>query len=216
MNIYIELEDLRYCYLKEWLEKDYHIVKDLDDADVVILGLSKKKFLNSEKYKRIISYNRINSSNNYALSDCEKLLQKNAYLTALGCLKMIDCSNKKVVIFGNGRIASYLNELLDYKATIICRHPKTCSEKTFDSIDYLNADIIINTIPYQLDLDLRQVSKKTKIIDLASKPYGFNHEKLRESGYDIQLLSGIPGKVFPKEAAQILYLEVMKCLKDLK
>ncbi len=210
MKFYIELEDQRYFFLKEWLEKDYQYTANIDDADIVILGINSKvkKCLNHQK---VISYHPI--KNAYALSQSEQFLKKNAYLTALGCLKQLDITNKKIVIFGNGRIATCLKELLNHQCTLICRHPKV-DEEYMDSLSYLDADILINTIPYRLTLDLDKMNKNMKIVDLASFPYGIDRQALKQQGFDIDLWSKIPSKLFGKEAAMLMYEEVIQCLKD--
>lgn len=213
MKFYIDLEDTRFAYLKEWLEKKYEYVDDMNDAEIIILGIHNMDIPKNTNYNKVISFNPLNIERNIALNNCERFLNKNAYLTALGLLKQIDLSNKKVVIFGNGRIATYLAQEIKEPVTIICRHPKD-NQEPMSSKAYLNADVIINTIPHQLELDFNALPKTTKIIDLASKPYGFNHDDLKRKGFDVCLMSGIPGKVFPKEAAQLIYEEVMECLED--
>lgn len=211
MNIYIDLEDERFVHLSSLLSHHFTIVDDIKDAQNVVLGIHKTEFIKEIKNKYIFSFCPMDECIN--LSENEDYLKKNAYLTALGCLSTLKDNYENIVIYGNGRIANYLNELLSYKAVLLARHPKDDEYLLEDHI-YQKADLIINTIPARLPIDITLLKNDVKIIDLASYPYGFNHEALKSQGIDISLLSGIPGRMYPKTAACIIYQEVMKCLKD--
>lgn len=213
MKLFIDLEDQRFIYLKDFLcSEQIQYTNKTDDADVLILGIHKKELPRIKNNAIVLSFHPIKKCNNRILNESEKFLQKNAYLTALGLLKQINIKNKKIVIFGNGRIAKALKHEINAPIHIICRHPKE-DEEYMDSKAYIDADIIINTIPYPIDIDWQKVKKNSEIIELASAPYGFNIPFLKQQGYNARLLSGIPGKVFPKEAALLIYEEVVQCLK---
>ena len=68
------------------------------------------------------------------------------------------------------------------------------------------ADFIFNTVPVLiLDEELLQhVKKDAIIIDLASYPGGTDFEAAKRLGLKAELALGLPGKVAPKSAGQIL------------
>lgn len=213
MKIYIVNEDVRFNFLKEWLSKKYTITDKIDEANCVILGFKDDvipKKLN--RAVKVISYKDIQHVNCHVLSHSEYFLRKNAYLTAIGCISKLNLSHKNVVIYGNGRIGTYLNEMIE-NSVVLARHPKN-KEKEIHSLDYTKADIIINTIPASIPIDIHLLKNNVKIIDLASSPYGFNHQDLKDKGIDIELWSALPAKTFPKESAWLIYEEVMSCLED--
>ncbi len=70
-----------------------------------------------------------------------------------------------------------------------------------------NFDIIFNTVP-ALILDkkiLNNVRKDSLIIDLASYPGGTDFEAAKELGLRAVLALGLPGKLFPKTAANAIW-----------
>ena len=212
MKIYLKSDDLRFAYLKEWLSKKHSIVNDIENAECIILDFKESSIpKNIKNDTLVISYKPMQIENNYSLIDSEAFLKKNAYLTALATIKQLDTINKKIIIYGNGRIASYLHQFLK-DCIILARHPKG-DQKDINSKDYIDADIIINTIPAKLPIDYNLLKENVRIVDLASFPYGFDHTLLKELGIDIELYSSLPGKFYPKEAGYILYEEVMRCLK---
>ena len=213
MNVYISLEDERFIYLKELMKDKFNIVNDVSEADIIILGIKESCVPKCTKRDSlIVSYHAVNFSNNLVLSDSDKFLLKNAQLTAVACIQKLNLTNKNVVIYGNGRIASFLKKYI-YQCHVICRHPKN-DEYPLTSKLYQDADVIINTIPCHLPIDVSSLKKDIKIIDLASAPYGFCHDKLIDLGIDIELWSGLPAKCFPLESAYLIYEEVMECLKE--
>lgn len=74
--------------------------------------------------------------------------------------------------------------------------------------------ICINTVP-ELILDkniINQMSADTLIIDLASKPGGTNFEAAEQRGIKAIHALGLPGKVAPKTAGNILAATILKMM----
>ena len=228
MKINIISNDKRYYYLNEMLKKDGYESKicriyDKSYADIVILPVKKEHselellelFSRLDKNTIILSPYGKNAIN-YAQG--EAFLKKNAYLTAEGALclyyneKQETLLDKKTVVLGYGRIGKYLAKMLkgqgamvyafarrnEVKAEIILDGIKSIE---LDEIEAINPDIIYNTIPEEI---YSYETKATKI-ELASKS-GFKYSKNVING------GGLPGKMFPKTAAEIIYGEIKPIL----
>jgi len=66
-------------------------------------------------------------------------------------------------------------------------------------------DVIVNTVPSTVLTDeMLKMTNGTLLIDIASKPYGFNMELAKILNEKSDLLSGIPGKYAIKTAGEIL------------
>ncbi|MDE7106336.1 MAG: hypothetical protein K2O22_04135, partial [Anaeroplasmataceae bacterium] len=116
----------------------------------------------------------------------------NAKLTSMGIIEYLSTkdlavSDQKIMISGFGNIGFTLAELLkanDCKFTI---YPSNETEEKYvrlmgyplcEEKDY---DILINTIPMNLNWDYEKLKDK-RIIDVASAPYGFDLEKINQYG----------------------------------
>lgn len=228
MKISIISNDKRYYYLNEFLKKDGYESKicriyDKSDADIVILPVKKEH----SELELIELFSRLDKSTivlspygkntiNYAQS--EAFLKKNAYLTAEGaiCLyyneKQETLLSKKAVILGYGRIAKYLSKMLKGQGANVYAFARRDEVKSeiildginsveLDEIESLNPDVIFNTIPAEIYSYESNVTK----IELASKS-GFKYNKNVING------GGLPGKMFPKTAAKIIYEEIKPIL----
>ena len=81
--------------------------------------------------------------------------------------------------------------------------------------DYIfSYDFIFNTIPSQI-LDrsiLEKVNKKTIIIDLAQAPGGVDYKYARDLDLKAIYCPGLPGRVAPYTAAEILKDKIIECI----
>ena len=79
--------------------------------------------------------------------------------------------------------------------------------------DFKDFGIIINTIPHNIDIDYSLLKNK-RVLDVASKPYGFDIEKIANIDVRYEIYSNIPAKFCPNLAANILknYIEKMRVL----
>lgn len=83
--------------------------------------------------------------------------------------------------------------------------------------DHINeADIIFNTVPALVltNLLLSKASKEVVIIDLASPPGGTDFDAAERLGIKALLAPGLPGKVAPKTAGQILAKIILRLLAE--
>ncbi len=228
MKINIFSSDKRYEYLSTMLKNDGYESKicriyDKSSADIVILPVKKEHseaelldlFARLEKSTMVLSPYGKNAIN-YAQG--EAFLKENAYLTAEGAICLYyneqkeTLLNKKVVILGYGRIAKYLAKMVKSQGAIPYAYARRGEVKAeiildgiksieLDEIDTLKPNVIFNTIPYEV---YKKETNATKI-ELASIS-GFKFNKNVING------GGLPGKMFPKTAAEIIYKAIKPIL----
>lgn len=217
MEITIISSDKRYAYLNESLNRlGYNSkiadINDKIDTDIIIMSVRKEYsdkeyegLLKNSSYKKILSPKYIEKAIDY--TDNEAFLKKNAYLTAEGaiCLYYNEIKetllNKSVLILGYGRIAKYLAKMLralNCRVSIYARRQEVREEIILDGYTYTelgigNYDIVFNTIPQKVVK--MGMYKNSCRIELAN---GF------ESREDVINGNGIPGRMFPKSASNII------------
>lgn len=167
---------------------------------------------NSKRLEELCKENQIELVN---LFDNESII-KNAKLTAKGIIHYLgnddkDISEYKVLVVGYGNIGYYLCKILELYEVKYSVYTLNETEKKYlisDNKSVINElsgngfDIIINTIPHNLNWDYASLSN-VKIIDIASKPYGFDVEKIINYKLNYYILSAIPSKYCPHTAATI-------------
>jgi len=153
----------------------------------------------------------------------EVFLVRNALLTAeaavCACLSSTDtalCETRCLVI-GYGRIGKFLCRLLkafSAEVTATARKEKDLEQIISDGLSAFHtadlkyaipeADVIFNTVPFNVmgERELRCVGKDSRIIELASPPYGMDMELAKNLGVCVQLEQGLPGRYFPVSAAR--------------
>ena len=228
MKINIISSDKRYNYLNEMLKKDGYESKicrisDKSKTDIVILPVKKEHseaellelYARLDKNTLVLSPYGKNAIN-YAKD--EAFLKENAYLTAEGaiCLyymqMMETLLDKKIVILGYGRIAKYLAKMLKGQGAIVYAYARRSEVKRemlldgissieLEEINSINPSAIFNTIPFEI---YKYETKATKI-ELASVN-GFKYKGNVING------GGLPGKMFPKTAAEIIYKAIKPIL----
>ncbi len=178
----------------------------------------------SSKYISVIQKQKINMQS-ILLNNDEVYANKNAVLTAEGSIAaLMEVSEQSLrgtcsYVLGYGRCGKALARLLEgfnVNVTVVARRAASCSEAWRDGfrvIDYFSfakeiqrADSIFNTVPALIlcECVLRKMSKKTIIIDIASKPGGTDFEIADQLGIRAMLLPGIPGKYAPETAGKIM------------
>ena len=159
------------------------------------------------------------------IADDDELAILNAVPTAEGALRLAieltpyTIHGSRVVIFGYGRVGKVTARLfksVNAKVTVVARSIKQLALAEafgFDTLNYYDknnaikyADIIINTIPALVidKNDLANLSSSCVIIDLASQPGGIDYETSRQLDVIAVLASGLPGKVAPLTAGEII------------
>lgn len=152
-------------------------------------------------------------------------IEKNAVLTAFGTLKIllehIDFALPlgKYAITGYGRVSKETVSLLkslSCDVTVFARNSSQREDakikgcKAFDITELSSRandfDVIINTVPTHIILEdtIKNINKNTKIIELASAPYGLDFDLARKYGVDVIKAFGLPGKYTPKTAGEII------------
>lgn len=78
------------------------------------------------------------------------------------------------------------------------------------------SDIIINTVPKLLlnKTHLDEIKNDTYIIDISSIPYGVDFDYAKSKNINVVLLQGIPGKIAPKTAGNILAKKIKTIIKE--
>ena len=147
---------------------------------------------------------------------------ENASLTAEGALwaamSRSDAAlhGSRCLVIGYGRIGKALTDMLrgiGAKVTVAARREESRAAAGSGSIsigdipEVLPAQqFVFNTVPSPIlpDSALRLLRFDALLLELASPPYGFDLNAARKLGLNAHLESGLPGRCFPKSAAQAL------------
>ncbi|GFN34924.1 dipicolinate synthase subunit DpsA [Tepidimicrobium xylanilyticum] len=167
--------------------------------------------------------------------DREELQILNAIPTAEGAIKLaiehsvITLHNSNVLILGFGRIGKILaNMLHGIGANVYIAARKVKDIAWIKSLNYkaigfnqLNEnvgdmDFVFNTIPSLILTKerLEHFHRKTLIIDLASKPGGVDFMQAEELGIKVIHALGLPGKVAPLTAANIIKETIYNIIEE--
>ena len=200
-----------------------------DDLSIRQTSINLEDILKQNSIKTIYTGNISNKLKNICQLYNVKLINfmsgnyiiENAKLTAKGIINYLsnsdtDISELNVLLVGYGNIGYYLSKILDiYEVNhhiltfndLEKKYIRLDNKNIENNLNGINYDLIINTIPVNLEWDYENL-KMTKIIDVASKPYGFDLDKIIENKINYYILSSIPSMYCPKTAATIL----KKCL----
>ncbi|MFY9115478.1 MAG: dipicolinate synthase subunit DpsA [Dethiobacteria bacterium] len=158
------------------------------------------------------------------LSD-EEFMQLNSIPTAEGAImKAMEVSpstihSSRVLVLGLGRCGITLCLMLKglgARVTAVVRRAESRAMAVslniegilFDDLDSAlpHADLIFNTVPALVlpRSALQLINGETQIFDIASYPGGVDLEAARSLNLEVFVLPGLPGKVAPKKAGEIL------------
>lgn len=141
----------------------------------------------------------------------------------------ITIHGSRAVVLGFGRCAQTLARTLQAlraQTTVVARnsgqraraYEMGLASFGFDQINGVtaNADLIFNTVPAMILSDdvLAGLRQDTVIIDLASSPGGTDFKAAERLGIQAVLALGIPGKVAPKTAGEIMAKGVLKIISQ--
>lgn len=166
--------------------------------------------------------------------DYEDFTIKNALATAEGAITIamqktpITIYQSKALVLGGGRIAKILaSHLRNLGADVVVGlrnqidttilNTQNIKTKHLKDIDFSEKyDFIFNTVPANIisEENLRNIDKDTFLIELASKPYGFDTQKAKELGVNYEIASLLPGKTAPKSAGKFLYETIQNIIKE--
>jgi dipicolinate synthase subunit A len=158
----------------------------------------------------------------YAIMEDRGIALKNAVPTSEGVIAYLITNrtrvlaNSRVLIIGYGvcgrDLSKRLKALGAEVSALVRSRVKEC-ETYGDSIkpiyfpDLFNStfDIIINTVPERVLTDeMLDRTENALLIDIASKPYGFDIEYAKKLNDKSTLLPGIPGKTAVRTAGEII------------
>ena len=155
---------------------------------------------------------------------------KNAALTAQGALLLIlqntdrSLTEQKILILGAGRIGTLLAlrlKALGAEVTVTSRNPVRRAQcaamglKAIHTNTPPTADVIVNTVPHPV-LDssaLGRFPHGSLLLELASLPGGFDPTEAEQVGLRVVIGRGLPGKLTPAGAADIIAETVYKELR---
>lgn len=202
-------------------------LKEYEDTlkDKIIFTGIKEKFLSAfpDMENRVSSY-----------SDREEFAVKNAVPTAEGAIEQalmhsdITINGSKVLVCGYGRIGKVLSEMLRGMGADVTVSARKQSDlawiklngfagiKTGDFTEINSCNFIFNTIPSLILREdvLRELSKDTLIIDLASYPGGVDFACAERLGIKAIHALSLPGKIAPKSAGEIIESTILNILKE--
>lgn len=173
-----------YTGLKNNLEKlNRNIVSFLDDGEI-------KEANNNITVDGIIDYVKKNKSDKICLLGYgnigKKIYQRlQDKIVGVGIIKLLD----KIEL---GDIAFYTSDYM----------------KMIQALN--NSDLVINTVPENIITDQIAEFLDTKILDIASSPYGVSKKVVDKYNLDYYLYSGIPGKYDPNKAGKILLKKIKR------
>ncbi len=161
---------------------------------------------------------------------------KNNYITTEGIIEAISKNsekaiyNSKILIVGYGKlgiICGNIFKALKAEVTISCRHEKDSLHAQISDFKVINHnqlinninqfDFIINTVPFRIidHVIIRKINNPhLLIIDVSSQPYGLDHEYARSLGLKTLLLPGIPGKIAPITAGELIGQFIINILME--
>ncbi len=163
-----------------------------------------------------------------------EFIAKNAVLTSFGALKILlehidfALTLGKYAITGYGKVARETASLLtslSCNVTVFARNPSALEDAKIkgccvEPLENLTAeagrfDVIINTVPHNIisEETIKKMKKDSKIIELASAPYGLNFDIARKHSVDVVKAFGLPGKYTPKTAGEIIGTKICEALK---
>ncbi len=198
---------------------DNKFISDIKDGAIVLSGVD-CEILNKSNVDYI------------KFMDDEVVARENGILTAEGIIADViantSCSLKKanVIVLGYGNIGKPLVKILTNMDALVSvgiitlhdyNHVKNSflTNLNFDCL-LKEADIIINTVPKMI-LDknrLSLVNSSCYLLDVSSKPYGIDYDYAKDINLNIKQYSGIPGKISPKSASDIILKKIKKIIKD--
>lgn len=170
--------------------------------------------------------------------ESELLQQRNAIPTAEGAIEVLmreiprTVKDLPVAVSGFGRVSRALVELLlamGAKVTVAARKDAAldearamgCRTVKIDGRDALFAlshgyAAIFNTVPYWLfdERILKQLSRETLLIDLASSPGGVDANAAAALGIRVIWALSLPGKYAPKTAGEIIAETILSYMRE--
>lgn len=217
-------------YINAPLSKERIAVRDVLDGvspDCFVLGACI-----SEEIEGMLTRRGLQFSDYY---EREELIIKNAIPTAEGALEIamrempITIFESKALVIGFGRVGKVMAKKLDALGADVVVSARKLSDfawieesgmksvHTSDLALYAgDFDLIINTVPSVVLTEdvLKQVTKDSLIIDLASKPGGVDMGAAKRLGINVIWALSLPGKCAPVTSGEIIKETITNILAE--
>ena len=137
--------------------------------------------------------------------------------------------SSKCIVLGYGKIGRALCRMLrgvGAKVIAVGRSGGSLEQAYKDGIEARDfaawhevlpqADWVMNTIPYPVmgNKELSLLRSGCKLMELASAPYGIDKEAALDLGLDYTLEASIPGRFYPRSAAEAMLGSVCRIIQD--
>jgi len=218
--------NLKGAFLKSGLVLDDNFFQLLGPQKPLIIGVMPDNIYNKALQM---------GANIIRTAELDEIAVLNAIPTAEGAIQIALAESKrtlfgsKAIMFGLGRIGRILGRrlvLLGTEVYGVARRPasyawgqdlgiKPLTECQFESI-IPQAHFVFNTVP-GLVVDekiLKMCKKDVIIIDLASAPGGVDFDSAKALGLKALLALGLPGKMSPESAGEILCQEYPRLIQE--
>lgn len=228
-------DDSRMIFVRSYLEDNGYIyVKDVDDADFVILPVLTKPYMFKGLENKTVFHGLAKNNPGFNYMENENYVLKNAILTAEGAVTFIELetdyslNNASVLITGYGRIAKALHKILKAygsKVTVCSRSNVSKTEAVFNGAHHIDFeglkkmadyDIVINTVPHIVftKAELSSLDKNVLLLDLASFPGGI--DTLVADSLKLKQLNGraMPSKYTSRTAGICIGEAVLEMIKE--
>ena len=192
---------------------DHAYFKELHPGTVVFSGV-RNEYLSEICERNDLRY--------YPMASAKSVQIKNAIPTSEGVIahlitnRVDTISGSRILVIGYGNCGSDLAKKLTWLGAHVsalvrnkekedlARADGVCPLYLDEILDKQNFDVVINTVPGRVLTDELVDALDSLIIDISSKPYGFDTEKAT-------ILPGIPGKYAIRTAGHILgeYIETI-------
>lgn len=183
----------------------------------------------SDDIKKLFSENKIYDC--YSREDFQLL---NAVPTAEGIAEIalrelpVTVNGATVVVFGFGRTGKAIGELFKAmgadviigarRASVLAEVEKRGFKTVNISDDFDIPEKIgmaVNTVPAEILSEKHLIQLKGCLYaEAASAPYGTDLEKARAAGVNVILASGLPGKIAPESAGEIIAKTIINTVKE--
>lgn len=170
----------------------------------------------------------MNSKNIISFLEDREIKDFNNDITVDGIIDRIKGKRKqKICILGYGNIGQKLHKkLMTEEIDIVIGEIEQAKMKlalkifnTNDTSEFIkqimNTDIIINTVPNNIFSEniVKNISKETYILDIASYPHGIDKCLLDKYNLNYNLYLGIPGKYKTEESGNMLIKKIKNMIK---
>lgn len=225
------------------VNEDFSVISDFSNDKIVLnsklfMDLSKNTLLiTGIKTKNLNLICESANKEAIALMEYESIKEKNSIPTVEGIIADIinntetTVNNSKIFIIGYGHVGKQLAEklkslgafntigvLTKEEANEVIKKdmfPILTNDNKSMSIVFANSDIIINTVPSLIINKeyLNLIDADSYILDISSYPYGVDFNTAKNLNLKYKLYTGIPAKVAPKTAGDILAKEIDSILR---